>query len=261
VAPARWFAVVVASSARRAWSGRAGLVFTVCFYAVVASVITALWRAAAQAGGGTVAGYDARALTWYILASEAATVALNVRLIEVIGDDIGTGTVSAEMLRPAPVLGVRMAGEIGGTLPRLAVCVAGAFVVGPLTVGGPPSWVGAALTLPALGLAVTANLLAQHAFAAAAFWVRDARSTWFLYQKLVFVLGGMLLPLQVLPGWLHTIATWLPFASMAYVPGRLASGHVEVELLAVQVGWTAVLAVAATAAFAAGERRLLEVGA
>jgi hypothetical protein len=44
------------------------------------------------------------------------------------------------------------------------------------------------------------------------------------------------------------------------VPGRLASGHAEPELLLVQLGWVAVLAAAAVAAFAAGERRLQAVG-
>jgi ABC-2 type transport system permease protein len=100
----------------------------------------------------------------------------------------------------------------------------------------------------------------MHAFAAVAFWVRDARSTWFLYQKLVFVLGGMLLPLEVLPDGLAAVARWLPFLTMAYAPARLASGHVEPYLLAVQAGWLVVLALAAARVFALGERRLQVVG-
>ena len=116
------------------------------------------------------------------------------------------------------------------------------------------------LAVPALVLGVACNLAAQHAFAAAAFWIRDARSTWFLYQKFVFILGGMLLPLEVLPDWLHRIAVVLPFATMAYAPARLASGHVEPTLLLAQVGWLAALCLAAGAAFAAGERRLQVVG-
>jgi ABC-2 type transport system permease protein len=59
---------------------------------------------------------------------------------------------------------------------------------------------GALLAVPALVLAVTANLSLQYAVAASAFWLGDARATWFLYQKLVFILGGMLLPLEVMPG-------------------------------------------------------------
>ena len=50
------------------------------------------------------------------------------------------------------------------------------------------------------------------------------------------------------------------FMAMAYVPARLASGHVEPQLLAVQLGWLVVLIAVAHTVFAAGERRLQVVG-
>jgi ABC-2 type transport system permease protein len=247
-------------SARRTTADRAGTAVGVGFYVVVVAALSALWRAAAHATGGQVAGYGAVALTWYITMSEAATVSLNIRMIEEIGDHIASGAVASELLRPASVLGVRMAVEVGRALPRLVACVAVGSVMALLAAGRPPSAAGVALAIPSLVLAITCNLLAQHAFAAVAFWIRDARSTWFLYHKLVFVLGGMLLPLQVLPSWLSAVALRLPFMAMAYAPARLASGHVEPALLLVQVGWLAVMAAAAVASFAAGERRLQTVG-
>jgi viologen exporter family transport system permease protein len=129
-----------------------------------------------------------------------------------------------------------------------------------LYVGPPPSAAGIALFVPASFLAVGCNLAAQHAFAGAAFWLQDARSTWFLYQKLVFLLGGMLLPLEFLPTGLADAARALPFASMAYVPARLASGHVEPWLLLVQAAWLVALLACAGGVFRAGERRLEVVG-
>jgi ABC-type uncharacterized transport system permease subunit len=56
------------------------------------------------------------------------------------------------------------------------------------------------------------------------------------------------------------VAKVLPFASMAYVPARLASGHVEPWLLLVQVGWLIGLLACAGGVFRAGERRLEVVG-
>jgi len=257
---ARAFLVTLHTAARRSLADRSALALAVGFYVVVVTVLAALWRAAAESGQGEVAGYTAAALTWYIAMSEAATVSLNIRLIEIIGEDIASGAVASELLRPASVLGVRMASAIGNALPRLGACVTVGVVLSTTSVGAPPSAAGAALAAPALVLGVACNLAAQHAFAAAAFWIRDARSTWFLYQKFVFILGGMLLPLEVLPDWLHRIAVVLPFATMAYAPARLASGHVEPTLLLAQVGWLAALCLAAGAAFAAGERRLQVVG-
>ena len=207
-----------------------------------------------------VVGYSVTALTWYIATSEAAYMTLSIRMIEEIGDDIASGAVAAELLRPAPVLGVRVASQLGRALPRLAACALLGAALCLIAVGRPPDLVGVVLAVPALILAITCNLLAQHAVASASFWLRDARSTWFLYQKLIFISGGMLIPLEVLPDWLRHVAMALPFMTMAYAPARLASGHVEPWLLVVQLGWLVALGGTATVLFSAGERRLQAVG-
>jgi ABC-2 type transport system permease protein len=256
----RLFTVTASTSARRALAERGGLVVTAGFYAAVIVVLGALWRAAAHAHGGQIAGYSGTSLTWYIAASEAATVSLNIRLIEDIGTDIAAGTIVVEMLRPASVLAVRVAAEFGRALPRLALCLVTALAVDGIITHALPGAEAAGLAVVGLVFAIACNLAAQHAFASAAFWVRDARSTWFLYQKLVFVVGGMLLPLEVLPRPLESIAKVLPFMAMAYAPGRLASGHIEPVLLLIQAVWLAVLGGLAMIAFSAGQRRLQVVG-
>jgi len=247
-------------SARRLIASPSALVTVGAFYLMVSSVLAGLWSTAAEAQGGSIVGYSSAALVWYIVTSEGAINAVPLRLIETIGTDIGSGTIETEMLRPQSVVGLRIAGEIGSAVLRLGVCV----VVGTgfaLIVAGPPPVLGAALlALPALLLAVIANIVAHHAFAAGAFWLRDAKSAWFLYQKLVFVLGGMLLPLEVLPRPVELVAKALPFAAVSYAPARLASGHLEPEWLLVQIGWLAVLGVVATLLFRAGERRLIRGG-
>lgn len=256
----RWFGVTARTAAQRALAEPGGLLVSVVFYVVVVAVLAGLWRAAADANGDDIAGYTAVALTWYIVTSEAATVSLNIRMIDDIGTDIGSGSVAVELLRPASVLGIRVATEVGRCLPRLAVCAVIGTVLAMVTAGAPPRPAALLLAAPSLVLAVACNLVAQHACAASAFWLRSAGSAWFLYQKLVFVLGGMLIPLEALPGWLQAIASVLPFRAMSYAPARLASGHIEPVLLLEQLGWLAVLAWTAHAAFNAGERRLQVVG-
>jgi ABC-2 type transport system permease protein len=244
---------------RRVLADRDGLVVTTLFYLLVSAVLGGLWRVAAGEHGDIV-GYSGLALTWYVVTSEAAVCALNIRLIEEVGEEIGNGSVAVEMLRPLPVVAVRLAVEVGRGLGRLAVLLVPGAVLALVTAGQPPSWAGVALAVPSLVLAVAANLGLQHALAGAAFWLRDTRAMWFLYQKLVFILGGMLLPLQVLPDGLQQVALHLPFMAMAYAPARLASGHVEPQLLLEQAGWCVVLVAAAVAVFARGQRRLEVVG-
>lgn len=255
-----WAATAVFAAARRTIADPAQMLVPVGFYVLVVAVLASLWRAAAGQSGGTLAGYTAAALVWYIAGSEAATVALDLRMIERVGEDIASGEVVVELLRPVSVLGLRVTTELGRSLPRLAACIVAGATLGLIVTGKVPSLASAALAVPALLLAIACNILAQHAFAAASFWFRDARSAWFLYQKLVFLLGGMLLPIEVFPSWLQAAAKALPFVAMSYVPARLLAGFFEPWLLALQLGWLAVLGLVATAAFAAGERRVQAVG-
>ena len=251
--------VAFVTALQRVTAQPAGLVFPGVFYLMVTAILSGVWRVAAEVSGGTVVGYSAAALVWYIATSEAATIALPIRLIEDIGTDIGSGRFDVELLRPTSPLALRMTTEFGQMLPRLAVCLCVGVPFAWMAGGAPIDGLALALALPSLLLAVTTNLFAQHAFAAASFWVLDAKGMWFLYSKLVFVLGGMLLPLEVLPDTMATVARFLPFSAMAYAPARLASGHLEAELLIIQLAWMLVMALGASRAFRAGERRLTVV--
>lgn len=250
----------VRAAAHRSAIDGGGLVVSVAFYAVIVGTLSGLWRVAVHANGGDLAGYSAVALTWYIITSEAAIVSVNARHIEDIGTDIAHGTVAVEMLRPASVLGMRMATEVGRGLPKVVALWGAGAVVATVVAGAPPKPAALILAAPSLGLAITANLFAQHAVAAIAFWIRDAGSVWFLYLKAVFITGGMIIPMELLPDGLQTASLFMPFRAMAYVPARLAAGYWEPALLLEQVFWIAVLAVVANAAFVAGERRLQVVG-
>ncbi len=252
--------VTVVTSARRSAAQPGMLLVKALFYALVFSVLASLWRAAAQANGGSLAGYSPEALTWYIAMSEAVTISMNSRLLADVGADIVSGALSIELLRPKSVLRQRVLLECGRVSVPLFICTLTGFLVCWAVVGLPPKPIGFVLAVPSLVLAVMCNIVAQHAFAANAFWLRETGATWFLYQKFVFMVGGMLLPLEVLPSWLRHVALATPFPSMAYAPARLGSGHVEPGLLAMQGAWLAGLCVAATLLFRAGERRLEVVG-
>ena len=256
----RWPAVTAGTAALRSLAERGGLAVMLGFYVLVVAVLAGLWRAGVDANGGEVAGYGAVAITWYVATTEATVVALRQRLIADIGQDIGSGAIAIELLRPASALGVRVATELGRALPRVAACAVAGGAFAWVAAGAPPRPAALVLAAPSLVLAVACNLVAQHAFAAVAFWIRDAGSSWFLYQKLVFILGGMLIPLEVLPRWLERTAAVLPFRAMSYAPARLASGHLEPVLLLEQAVWLGLLSWAATAVYRAGEHRLQVVG-
>ena len=257
---ARSIRVTMTTAARRRAAEPAALLMTAVFYALVVAVLAGVWRAAADANTGAIVGYSAVAITWYIATSEAATVSMNFRLIADIGADIASGAIAVELLRPASVLGQRVLSEIAGVLPKLAVCIAVGGLISLLAGGAPLNPSTLPLVVPSLVLAISCNVVAQHAFASATFWLRESSAAWFIYQKFVFMLGGMLIPLQVLPSWLKSLALATPFPSMAYAPARLAAGFFEPQLLLVQVVWLIALCGFAALVFGRGEHRLQVVG-
>jgi ABC-2 type transport system permease protein len=230
------------------------------FFGIILVVMNALWGAAARAHGGSIEGYTRASLLWYVFAAQTAVLGVRPRSVEEIGDEIGSGAIAVQMLRPVSVVALRMAIDLGEACARLA----GAFVAGVAITwgfaGAPPSGRALALAAPAVLLATFANIASTHAFGGIAFWLLDAKASWFFFQKLVFLPGGMLIPLELLPHPLEVASRLLPFATMAYVPGRIAAGHADPLLLVWQAGWLAALLAMAVAVFAAGERRLQVTG-
>jgi ABC-2 type transport system permease protein len=230
------------------------------FFAIILLVMAALWTAATDAHGGSIEGYTRSALLWYVFAAQTAVLGVRQRAIEEIGDEIGSGAVSVQMLRPVSVVGMRMSIEMGEACARIAGALVAGIALTWLFAGPPPSVPALVMAVPAILLGCAANIASQHAFGGIAFWLLDARSTWFLYQKLVFLPGGMLIPLELLPRPLELASYALPFATMAFVPGRIAAGHPDPLLLVWQLAWLAALVGMAVAVYAAGQRRLEVVG-
>ncbi|HEY8393443.1 MAG TPA: hypothetical protein VIK92_01405 [Thermaerobacter sp.] len=75
--------------------------------------------------------------------------------------------------------------------------------------------------------------------------------------------GGVLMPLEMLPGWLAEALHWLPFPAMIYGPARLLAAPAPAAaaaLLATQAAWLALLGGLAGLMLAAAQRRVLVHG-
>jgi ABC-2 type transport system permease protein len=245
---------------RRVLAQPGSLTSQVGFFVAILVTEAGLWHAAIDANRGQVAGYSWSGILWYVFGAQAAVSACRQRLAEEVGEEIGSGSIVAAMLRPVSVVGMRMATEAGEATVRLTLILTIGTAVTWAFAGPPPSLGALFLAGPVAAVGCGANLAFQHAAGGAAFWLADAKSAWFLYQKLIFLPGGMLIPLELLPGPVQEGCRALPFAAMAYVPGRIASGHVDWAQLVTQATWLVILALVASGVFRLGERRLRIVG-
>jgi ABC-2 type transport system ATP-binding protein len=160
------------------------------FFAIILVVMTALWTAAVDANGGSLQGYTRTSLLWYVFAAQTAVLGVRPRSVEEIGDEIGSGTVAVQMLRPVSVVGLRMSIDMGEACARLIASFTVGALITWLFVGAPPSLPALGLAAPAVVLGCAANIASCHAFGGIAFWLLDAKASWFFFQKLVFLPGG-----------------------------------------------------------------------
>jgi ABC-2 type transport system permease protein len=92
-----------------------------------------------------------------------------------------------------------------------------------------------------------------------AFWLGDVSPLFWVWQKLLFVLGGLMLPLALYPEWMQRVAYATPFPSLLAGPGSFvldAKGG-DAWTLALRLAlWSVVIACGAHVLFRRAVRNL-----
>lgn len=193
------------------------------FLVVIMCIFYMLWNFMTTQGGGTIGGYTLNQLVWYLAITEIVVLSRS-RSHMTITDDIKTGSIAYNLNKPYdyPVYQICQSfGEIGvKIIPNILVGVTVAtLLVGPLKGFN-------ILLLPIIALIVmlgaVLNMLIYLAIAISAFWLEENNALFWIYSKLVFTLGGMLVPIELFPAWLQRVALNMPFAYVTYGPAKLA---------------------------------------
>jgi len=218
-----------------------------------------LWQVTYRASGTQVLnGLTLHDTMWYLLMAETLELG-RPRLARLISQQVKDGSIAYLLNKPYDFLLYQLASGLGESLPRMGML----FILGGALVwsmaGAPPALQNWPLALVALAGAWLLHFCVNALIGLAAFVVEEVAPFEWIYQKLVFILGGMLIPLDFYPAWLQALAKSLPFAYMMYGPARLFV-HSDMQLfLQIAVGqllWLALIGGALTLAFARGMRRL-----
>jgi ABC-2 type transport system permease protein len=241
----------------------------VVFFAMILGVFSAVWRAVAEGVGGVVMGgggspnsYHQTPITtemlWYLAITE--WVVMSAPLIQFpIEEDVRRGDVAYEIARPASWLGARLAHGLGALALRAPVMLAVACATAWFF-AGPPSRPAGLFVAIGFGLVAAVVMTVFHlAIGVVAFWLGDVAPAYWIWQKLLFVLGGLLLPLSFYPELFVRIALATPFPFVLAAPASLATDAplMHAGLLAAALAfWAAVAWAAASVGFARAVRRL-----
>ena len=183
-------------------------------------VFNALWRAIAG-DDGHLRGLTVVQLTWYLVFTEMVELARPSVMGEIQGQ-VQDGSIAYGLVRPYSYPLFALARAFGQAVTK-AVPIGAAGAVVALALVGPLPGLAAALPLglPLFAGALLLNCLWMLIIGLTAFWFESVMPFHWIHQKLVFIVGGMFFPLELLPPWLGSIAARLPFAFQAYWPARM----------------------------------------
>jgi viologen exporter family transport system permease protein len=220
----------------------------------------------ADSAGGTVAGYDAESLSTYTWMSQGMIAVVLIFGWTELADRVRTGDIAVDLARPVDLQLAWLAADLGravwGLVSRALVPIAfGAVFFGFAL----PSnrWMLALLPV-SLALAVVVSFACRFMLNLVAFWITEIRGLVVFYVLLSGMLGGHLIPVQLFPDWLRTVALATPFPAMIQWPINLVTGQTEgwaaVGLVVAQLGWAVVLLVLGRVVLARATRKLVVQG-
>jgi ABC-2 type transport system permease protein len=210
----------------------------------------------------------------YVWLGQALLVLLPGNVDAEIAEQIRTGGVAYELLRPLDLYGFwfarTLAFRAAPTLLRMLPMLVFTYYVMP--------WVG----LGAWALPAPASLASGLLFVLSAFstLVLSAAVTMILHVTLMWtisgeginrmmpgivpVFAGLIVPLPLFPDWMQGFLYWQPFRGLADVPFRIYSGHIPVHQAVGEIGlqwlWVVVLTLLGMWLLTRARRRLVVQG-
>ncbi len=218
-----------------------------------------LWRATYTAAGQTaIAGWTLRDTLWYLMLTETIVLS-KPRLTRLVSEAVKDGSVAYLLNKPYDFLLYQLSVGLGDSLLSMAFNLLAGGALVWLLVGAPPDPRGWPLALVAMLLGWLIDFCFQAIIGLAAFVTEEISAFEWIYQKTLFILGGMLIPLDFFPGWLRTVSEALPFAYTVYGPARLfvEPSLARFWLLALgQVAWLGVMGIIVGLLYRQGMKRL-----
>ena len=237
------------------WTAFRSFLFTLVFNQAVSPLIgLALWSAVLP-GETQLSTYFIALLAVQLMTVSQEYYSVTLRIYE--------GGLNDDLLRPhAFVIGplgesiaIRFWHLLGG-LPILLIITMAAHVTFQTT--------DILLAMPALALAAALRFLFVFIMAITALWTQQAGGITSFGSTLIFLLGGIAVPIPLLPEQLRHVGEALPFRAMLGFPAEIASGSLNVLQVRAgymwQVLWLIVCVAIGASMWQAGVRRYTAIG-
>jgi len=229
------------------------------FLVLIIFIFAQLWNHIFEGGGNGIAGLGAKKMIWYLVMTES--IILSMPSIQSnIDEEVKSGNIAYLLNKPFHYLLYHFAIYLGEVLLRFPIT----FLIGGslafILVGG---FDFDLLVLPyllvSLVMAFTLNFCLVISIALTALWIEDTTPFFWIYQKFMFTVGGLLIPLDVFPEFVATGAKILPFNYILQGPAKLLVGFSPATFRYVLIGqftWVIILGAMSQMIFHKGVKKL-----
>jgi ABC-2 type transport system permease protein len=230
-------------------------------------MMAAVWLAAYE-GQESVAGYSLPEMLAYTVGVMTLRTVVTVYTEYGIDEQIRQGTLSTHLVRPMNMWAYWFVDSLGWKTFRNMLSV-------PVLVGA-LLWLGPEIgrlsvpieRLPALVVSLLLStgicFFLKLCLGFVGFWTNDIYGISTVYEVIANVLGGVMMPLALLPAWLQLVAQWLPIQAIYAVPLNVLLGKVsDADVwwgIGLQLCWIVALWGLALVLWRAGLRRYESVG-
>jgi ABC-2 type transport system permease protein len=175
----------------------------------------------AGASADRLAGFTLPQMLWYLVVTES--VALSApRISSEVDQDVRTGRLAVQLIYPLSYAGAHLSRAMGQRIVRFAMNMGTGSAIALILVGPIPfSAKGFAMFLVILPAAFLLDFFGNFLVGLCAFWLESTAGLALLYLRMVQLLGGMLLPIDMYPEAVRPLLRVLPFAAMIHAPGRM----------------------------------------
>ena len=193
------------------------------FFILIMFVYLMLWKSIYADGNSSIAGITLNQMIWYLVVTEVITLSRGV-IHQEVNREVKSGEIGYLLGKPYNYIFYCFSCFIGDAGVKLLANGALAVVIGLLFVGPLEgfSLVAFPFIVISILLGWILNFFIYMLLALTAFWTEENSPFFWIYSKLVFTLGGMLLPIELFPIWLQKVSKALPFVYVTYTPARLA---------------------------------------
>src|SRR5688572_11114278 len=210
------------TAARSELAYSAANVSRIIFMTTVLYVFMRLWSVVYEgAGTDRLAGLTRTQMLWYLVATESILIAMP-RLWYEIDQDVRTGALAVQLVRPLSYAATHFGRSMGERLVRFAMTlvmgsIVATFFAGPIEFSAP----GVLMFLLVVPMAFIIDFFGALLVGLCAFWLESTQGIALIYSRLMMLLGGLMVPLEIYPDAVQPFLKVLPFAAILHAPGRM----------------------------------------